>query len=127
MSMAVAASQTTAHNPVGGGAKMDMGGPRQTITGEVVDMGCYLGHASRGDKHVACATKCLNSGMPMGLLTNDNRLYLLTLNHDNPDPYNKLKAMAGRTVAVTGAAMDRSGMKAIDVSDFKRVAVRASK
>ncbi len=91
----------------------------QTLTGEVVDTGCYLGHAARGAKHVECATKCIAQGMPMGLLTSDGKLYLLTMNHDNPDPYNQLKEMAGKTVSVTGMVMTRAGMKGLDVSEFR--------
>ena len=89
---------------------------KKTITGEVVDMGCWLGHAARGPDHVSCATKCLNQGMPMGLLTSNGTLYLVTLDHDNADPYNSLKGMAGRTVSVTGELLSRSGMKAIEAS-----------
>lgn len=99
----------------------------KTITGEVVDTGCYLGHAARGAKHVDCATKCINNGMPMGLLTGDGTLYLLTLNHDNADPYNQLKGMAGKTVSVTGEVMARGGMKGIDVTEVKSAAPAASK
>jgi hypothetical protein len=91
----------------------------KTITGEVVDTGCYLGHAARGEKHVSCATKCLNQGMPMGLLTSNGTLYLVTLDHDNADPYNSLKTMAGKNVAVTGELLTRSGMKAIEASNVK--------
>ncbi|HET7224603.1 MAG TPA: hypothetical protein VFK69_02725 [Candidatus Eisenbacteria bacterium] len=89
---------------------------RKTITGEVVDMGCWLGHEARGADHVSCATKCLNQGMPMGLLTSNGTLYLVTLDHDNADPYNSLKGMAGKTVAVTGELLTRSGTKAIEAS-----------
>ena len=88
----------------------------KTITGEVVDMGCYLGHAARGEKHVSCATKCLNQGMPMGLLTSNGTLYLVTLDHDNADPFNGLKDMAGKNVTVTGELLTRSGTKAIEAS-----------
>ena len=88
----------------------------KTITGEVVDTGCYLAHAARGDKHISCATKCLQQGMPMGLLTSNGTLYLVTLDHDNADPYNSLKDMAGKTVSITGEFMSRSGMKAIEAS-----------
>lgn len=91
----------------------------KTITGEVVDMGCYLGHAARGEKHVSCATKCLNQGMPMGLLTSNGTLYLVTLDHDNADPYNGLKDMAGKNVSVTGEFLTRSGVKAIEASTVK--------
>ena len=99
----------------------------KTLTGELVDTGCYLGHGARGAKHVECATKCINGGMPMGLLTSDGSLYLLTMNHDNPDPYNQLKTMAGKTVSVTGMVMTRGGMKGIDVASFKAAAETASK
>jgi hypothetical protein len=91
----------------------------KTITGEVVDMGCYLGHAARGEKHISCATKCLSQGMPMGVLTSNDTLYLVTLDHDNADPYNSLKDMAGKDVTVTGALLARSGMKAIEASTVK--------
>lgn len=88
----------------------------KTITGEVVDMGCWLGHAARGEKHISCAAKCLNQGMPMGLLTSNGTLYLVTLDHDNADPYNNLKSMAGKNATVTGELLTRSGVKAIEAS-----------
>jgi len=91
----------------------------KTITGEVVDMGCWLGHAARGEKHISCATKCLNQGMPMGLLTSNGTLYLVTLDHDNADPYNSLKSMAGKQVTVTGELLTRSGAKAIEASQVQ--------
>ena len=28
----------------------------KTVTGELVDMGCYVGHGAKGEKHVDCAT-----------------------------------------------------------------------
>ena len=91
------------------------------LTGEIVDTGCYLGHAARGAQHAECAMKCVNGGMPMGLLTAKGAVYLITMNHDNPDAFNKLKTMVGKTVAVTGAVMTRCGMKGIDVTSFKPV------
>lgn len=93
-----------------------------TLTGEVVDTGCYLGHAARGADHVGCATKCINGGMPMGLLTGKGTLYLITMNHDNPDAYNRLKGMAGKRVTVRGEIMTRGGTRGIDVTAFKPVA-----
>jgi hypothetical protein len=91
----------------------------KTVTGEVVDLGCYLGDGARGAKHVSCATKCLNKGMPIGLLTANGTLYLVTLDHANSDPYNSLKAMAGKDVAVTGNVLARSGMTAIEATTVK--------
>jgi len=88
----------------------------KTVTGEIVDLGCWLGHAARGEKHISCATKCLNQGMPMGVLTSNGTLYVVTLDHDNADPYNKLKSMAGKQVSITGELLTRSGMKAIEAT-----------
>src|SRR5262249_45992732 len=90
-----------------------------TITGEGVDMGCWLGHAARGEKHISCAAKCLNRGMPMGLLTSDGTLYLVTLDHDNADPYNSMRSMAGKEVTIAGELLTRSGMKAIEASQVR--------
>jgi len=87
-----------------------------TITGEIVDMGCYMAHEARGEKHMGCATKCIANGMPMGLLTADGRLFLITLDHDDADPYNKCKDLAAKQVKLTGVVSDRAGMHAIDVT-----------
>ena len=92
--------------------------PMGKVVGEVVDTGCFLGHAAKGTSHTGCATKCINAGMPMGILTSSGVLYLVTMNHDNPDAYKRLKTMAGKSVAATGHLYSRAGMKAIDVTSF---------
>ena len=97
-----------------------------TLKGELVDTGCYIGHGAMGAKHKECATKCIAGGMPMGLLSG-KVLYLITLNHDNPDAYNKLKDMAGEMVEVTGTVDERNGVKAIDVTEAKLAATAAAK
>lgn len=91
----------------------------KTLKGELVDTGCYLGHEARGEKHISCASKCIANGMPMGLLTADGKLYLITMSHESADPYNALKGMAGKTVEVTGVVNERGGMRGIDVTAAK--------
>jgi hypothetical protein len=90
-----------------------------TLKGELVDMGCYVSHGAMGEKHKDCATKCVAGGMPMGLLTADNKLYLLALNHDNADPFNQAKEMMAAQVEVTGNVSERNGMRIIDVTEVK--------
>ena len=65
--------------------------------------------------------------MPMGLLTADGKLYLITLNHDNPDPHNKLKDMAGRPSRSRVSSGTRSGMQGIDITDVKLAAATPAK
>jgi hypothetical protein len=93
----------------------------KTLTGEIVDSGCYMGHGGKGADHKSCAQKCLDNGMPASLLLPDGTLYLLTPSHDDADPYNQARKMAAATVAVTGHVMDKGGMKAIEVDKVAAV------
>jgi hypothetical protein len=92
-----------------------------SLTGEVVDMGCYMAEGAKGEAHKSCASMCISNGMPMGLLTSDGKLYLLTLNHDKADPYNSTKKMAAEQVTVTGMMSERNGMKSLSVDEVKEV------
>jgi len=96
-----------------------------TVKGEVVDLGCYMAHEAHGEKHKECGTKCVAQGMPMGLLSG-NKLYVVTLNHDNADAYNQMKEWVGSDVEVTGIVSERAGVKSIDAASAK-VATAAAK
>ena len=87
-----------------------------TMTGEVLDAGCYVAHGAMGAKHAECALKCASNGMPLMILGKDGKAVLLTPNHDNPDPYEQLKKLAGSSVTVTGTMAERGGVKALDVT-----------
>ena len=97
-----------------------------TMTGEIVDMGCYMGHGAHGAGHAECATKCIAGGMPMGLLTAKGDLYLLTMDHANADPFNHAKEWAAKQVKVTGQVHDRDGMKSLEVSSAEVVAAASA-
>lgn len=97
------------------------GGSAVTIQGEIVDLGCYLDHAAMGPKHKECATMCIAGGMPMGLLTSDGKLYLLTMSHDDAAPFNASKKLAAEMVSITGPVNERNGMKSIEVTAVKPV------
>jgi hypothetical protein len=83
----------------------------QTITGEVVDLMCYLDHGAKGDKHKGCAEKCIKGGGPVGLLSGE-QLYLVVGDHQ---PVNEeLSAKAAQTVKLKGKVVERNGMKMIE-------------
>lgn len=48
-----------------------------TLTGEVIDVTCFLQLGKRGEAHVPCGQKCVRRDQPIGLLTDAGRLYLL--------------------------------------------------
>ena len=97
------------------------GADLETLTGEVVDMACYVPHpeTSRGTGHRKCADTCLKKGMPMGLLTADKQLYLLLEDHDNPKPYGQLKEKGAETVSVEGTKAAQGGVQAFVVEGLK--------
>ncbi len=117
--IAIVALSTVAGTAFAAGHPSSPTGKTVTLKGEVVCLGCYLGHGAKGADHKSCATKCLSEGMPFGLLTAEGKLYLLTMNHDNPDAFNKCKAMAAETVAASGTVVQRNGMVALDVTDVR--------
>ena len=109
-------------------AKAAKAAPKSTtLKGELVDMGCYVSHEARGEKHKGCAMKCVAGGMPIGLLTADNKLYLLTPNHDNADPYNMAKELMSAMVEVTGTVSERGGARILDVTEVKASATAVTK
>ena len=90
----------------------------KSVTGEVVDLMCYLDHGAKGEKHANCAQKCIKSGGPVGLLTADDQLYLVIGSHE---PMNEtLAPQAGKTVTLTGKIVERNGMKMIENAKLEK-------
>jgi hypothetical protein len=92
----------------------DAGGGK-TVTGEVVDLMCYLDHNASGDKHAACASKCIKSGGPVGIVS-EGKSYLLVGEHK---PMNdELADLAGKTITVKGKLAERGGMSMIENAEI---------
>lgn len=91
----------------------------KTVTGEILDMKCYMASGAHGDGHKECAATCINSGSPMGILTDDGKVYLLIADSKDSDPYNAAKKFAGEKVTLTGTISEKNGVQAIIVTDVK--------
>ena len=48
------------------------------VTGEVLDMTCYIAYNLSGPDHAKCARDCIRSGLPAGIKAQDGKVYLLT-------------------------------------------------
>ena len=91
-----------------------------TVTGEVVDLACYLPHPDmKGASHRKCAETCAKKGMPLGLLTDDKQVYVLLEDHQNPDGYAKAIGAAATTITVEGTKVNQGGMSGIVVESVK--------
>jgi hypothetical protein len=87
----------------------------KTVTGEVVDLMCYLDHNASGDKHGACASKCIKEGGPVGIAS-EGKAYLIVGDHK---PMNdQLAAYAGKTVTVKGKIAERGGLAMIENAEI---------
>src|SRR5262245_11711172 len=69
-----------------------------TLTGEVLDLACYIGHGAKGPDHAGCAAKCAEMGQPIGLAASDGKVYILIADHADSSPFTKAKSMAGKKV-----------------------------
>jgi hypothetical protein len=91
------------------------------VTGEVVDMSCYLHHpeSSTGNSHKKCAETCAKKGLPMGLLTSDKQVFLLLEDHDNPKAYAAALAKAAQQATVEGDKVSVGGVQAVIVESVE--------
>ena len=87
-------------------------GETKKISGEVVDMACYVDHNATGEKHADCAKKCITSGLPVGLKADDGKTYLLIGEHK---PLNsELAEYAAKKITVEGKVASRDGIYMIE-------------
>ena len=88
-----------------------------TLTGEVLDMYCYMSHpeSAVGEGHAKCANSCIDRGLPVGFLASDGTVYLI-IGSDHAAANEMLKGWAGKKSTITGTIVEQAGIKAIDIS-----------
>lgn len=85
-------------------------GKRAQLTGEIIDVSCYLELGKHGAGHEACAAKCATNGQPIGLLTSAKTVYFLFPEEHHPrrDGQVEIKTamipLMGKTVTLNGTA-----------------------
>src|SRR5947208_10493721 len=85
------------------------------ITGEVVDMMCYVDHNAMGDKHSGCAAKCIKGNGPVGIVS-DGKAYLIVGDHK---PMNDVLAeFAGKMITVRGKMAERGGIAMLENAEI---------
>ena len=86
------------------------------VTGEVVDMMCYVDHNAVGEKHgQSCGAKCIKSGGPVGIVS-DGKAYLVVGEHK---PINdQLAEYCGKNITVKGKMAERGGIAMIENAEI---------
>lgn len=85
-----------------------------SFTGTVVDTGCYVSHNSKGPDHRSCAETCAKNGVPLAVLDDKGTLFL-PIAVEHKDQNTKLMPFIEKKVKVTGALMQKGGLKGIAI------------
>lgn len=95
-------------------AKSDAAGSKE-LTGEIVDMMCYVDHNATGTKHAECGTKCIKNGGPVWIVS-DGKAYLVVGAHK---PMNdELAPLAGKTVTLKGKLANNGGVSMLENAEI---------
>jgi hypothetical protein len=106
------------------------------VRGEVLDLSCWLARGLSGPLHQDCARKCIASGVPMGIMTADSTLWLLTQDHGRsmepgsyagtPDPFIQCKDWPSYIVEVSGLGSTKNGIHVVEVARAKVISKPAA-
>lgn len=88
----------------------------KTVTGEIVDMMCYLDHNAIGEEHgKSCGAKCIKNGGPVGIVDN-GKAYLVVGEHK---PINdELADSCGKTITLKGKLAERGGIAMLENAEI---------
>src|ERR1700737_2409411 len=87
-------------------AHEDPKGKSVTVTGTVIDTGCYMSHDAKGEKHTDCASECARKGVPLAIVDDSGKIYMpVAADHKNPNA--KLMPFIEKRVKVTGIVMEK--------------------
>ena len=86
------------------------------LTGEVVDLYCYMQHpeSAVGADHAKCAKSCISKGLPIGFLTSDGTLYVIT-GKDHAPAATDVADWIGKKSTVMGHVTEAKGLKSIEL------------
>lgn len=104
-----------AHDPEHGKEKLDAAAEK-TVTGEIVDMMCYVDHNAIGEAHgQSCGAKCIKGGGPVGIVS-DGKAYLVVGEHK---PMNEeLAEYCGKTITLKGKTAERGGIALLENAEI---------
>ena len=95
-------------------------GKDSTLTGEIVDLSCYVKMSAMGMDHAECAVGCAKAGMPLALLEDTtSRIYLLVSDKELESVNGKLqpleKTVARKSVTIKGRVYEKGGLLLLEV------------
>jgi len=90
------------------------------VTGEVLDMTCYIASNLSGPEHAVCARECIKSGEPAGLKTENGKVYLLT-GAPGQAVNAQLADLASKIVTIKGKETKRDGFAQLQIEEIRKI------
>jgi|ERR1700736_103086 len=90
------------------------------VTGEVLDMTCYIASNLSGPDHAECARICIKNGAPAGIKAQDGKVYLLT-GEPGQSINTKLAEYAAQVVIIKGKKSVRDGFAQLQVEEIRKL------
>jgi hypothetical protein len=90
------------------------------VTGEVLDMTCYIASNLSGPEHAHCAKVCIRNGEPAGIKAQDGKVYLLT-GEPGQSINAKLADYAAQVVTIKGRQTVRDGFAQLQVEEIRKL------
>jgi hypothetical protein len=116
---ALAIAVTCVLGAFGGSAARSAETADVTLTGEVVDLHCYLTRGATGPEHAGCGNACLARGVTAGFLADDGRVFVL-LGGRPFSVKDQIAGLAGQKVTLTGTPVERGGVRALRLKTAER-------
>lgn len=89
-----------------------------TITGTVIDTGCYMSHDAIGSKHTDCAAMCARNGVPLAIVDAAGKVYLpVAADHRNRNA--KLMPFIEKKVKVNGLLIEKGGVAGLTIKTLE--------
>ena len=90
------------------------------VTGEVLDMTCYIASNLSGPEHAECAKVCIRNGEPAGIKAENGKVYLLT-GQPGEAVNAKLADLAAKIVTIKGKQSIRDGFAQLQVEEIRKL------
>jgi hypothetical protein len=101
-------------------ARLAQGAEEITVTGEVLDMACYIANNLSGPEHADCARTCIKNGLPVGIKSKtDGKVYLLVGGATSLN--GQLADYAAKTITIKGKLRTRDGFTMLDEVTIKNL------
>jgi hypothetical protein len=89
-----------------------------TVTGTVIDTGCFMSHDAIGEKHTDCATMCARNGVPLAIVDASGKVYFpVAAEHKNQNA--KLMPFIEKKVKVTGTLLEKGGLAGLTIKTIE--------